>query len=90
MALQAYTGVHVAVHVAVAYTCTAHVLWLSFELSRHFTELEQVGHYLIMNLFGQHSREESESLRYQGSGPVLSAEICDFKGIAQKSEMLTI
>jgi len=27
-------------------------------------------------------------LRYQGSGPVLSAEICDFKGIAQKSEML--
>jgi len=48
MALQAYTGVHVAV----TYTCTAHVLWLSFELSRHFNELEQVGHYFIMTISG--------------------------------------
>jgi len=61
MALQAYTGVHVAVHVAVAYTCTAHVLWLSFELSRHFTELEQVGHYLIMTILGS-IQERSLSL----------------------------
>ena len=33
---------------AVAYTCTVYFLRLVMQISPHFCELEQIGHYLIV------------------------------------------
>jgi len=65
MALQAYIGVHVAV----AYTCTVHIL-LSFKLSRHFTELEQVGHNLIMTISGSVQERSLKSVIQSNSSEI--------------------